>query len=89
MNAMETEASSKAIDSLINYETVKVHIFWQPLYYMYITGLTIYLFKQYFNNEELEAGRYDKYLKKYNHASLKTAVSKKFFLNYTMGVKQC
>ncbi len=39
----------------------------------------IYLFKQYFNNEELEASRYDKYLKKYNDASLKTAVSRKFF----------
>jgi hypothetical protein len=26
MNAMETEASSKAIDSLINYETVKVRL---------------------------------------------------------------
>lgn len=49
MNAMESEASSKAIDSLINYETVK-----------------------YFNNEKMEAERYDKYFAKYSAASLKT-----------------
>lgn len=29
---------------------------------------------QYFNNEELEADRYDKYLQKYSEASLKTGV---------------
>ncbi|KAL6069035.1 ATP-binding cassette sub-family B member 7, mitochondrial [Balamuthia mandrillaris] len=49
MNAMENEAASKAIDSLINYETVK-----------------------YFNNEELEAERYTKYLARHDAAALKT-----------------
>jgi ATP-binding cassette subfamily B (MDR/TAP) protein 7 len=52
MNAMETEAASKATDSLINYETVK-----------------------YFNNELLEADRYEKYLEKYDAAALKTQSS--------------
>lgn len=49
MNQAENEAGNKAIDSLINYETVK-----------------------YFNNEKFEAEEYDKSLKKYETASLKT-----------------
>jgi len=52
MNKSENEAGSKAIDSLINYETVK-----------------------YFNNEKFEAEQYDKVLKKYEEASLKTSTS--------------
>ncbi|KAK7070932.1 ATP-binding cassette sub- B member 7, mitochondrial [Halocaridina rubra] len=52
MNKAENEAGNRAIDSLINYETVK-----------------------YFNNERYEAEQYDRYLKKYETASLKTATS--------------
>ena len=52
MNELENQASSKAVDSLINYETVK-----------------------YFNNEKYEADEYDKSLKGYQHASLKTQTS--------------
>ncbi|XP_055378653.1 iron-sulfur clusters transporter ABCB7, mitochondrial isoform X2 [Condylostylus longicornis] len=52
MNQAENEAGNKAVDSLINYETVK-----------------------YFNNELYEAKRYDKVLKKYEDASLKTSSS--------------
>uniref|UniRef100_A0A1B6C5C3 Iron-sulfur clusters transporter ABCB7, mitochondrial n=2 Tax=Clastoptera arizonana TaxID=38151 RepID=A0A1B6C5C3_9HEMI len=52
MNQAENEAGNKAIDSLINYETVK-----------------------YFNNELYEAERYEKSLKKYEVASLKTSTS--------------
>ena len=52
MNELENRASSKAVDSLINYETVK-----------------------YFNNEEYEANEYDKSLKGYQQASLKTQTS--------------
>ncbi|XP_071547764.1 iron-sulfur clusters transporter ABCB7, mitochondrial-like [Panulirus ornatus] len=52
MNRAENEAGNKAIDSLINYETVK-----------------------YFNNEKYEADQYDKYQRKYERASLKTATS--------------
>ncbi|XP_037906065.1 ATP-binding cassette sub-family B member 7, mitochondrial isoform X2 [Hermetia illucens] len=52
MNQAENEAGNKAVDSLINYETVK-----------------------YFNNEHYEATRYDRVLKKYEAASLKTSTS--------------
>jgi len=52
MNKADTEAGNKAVDSLINYETVK-----------------------YFNNEAYEAGQYDKSLKKFETASLKTSTS--------------
>ncbi|CAL1548476.1 unnamed protein product [Lymnaea stagnalis] len=52
MNKADSEAGAKAIDSLINYETVK-----------------------YFNNEQYEADKYDKQLKKYEDSSLKTTVS--------------
>ncbi|XP_044727315.1 iron-sulfur clusters transporter ABCB7, mitochondrial [Chrysoperla carnea] len=49
MNRAENEAGNQAVDSLINYETVK-----------------------YFNNENYEAEKYDRALKKYEDASLKT-----------------
>ncbi|KAL7582268.1 hypothetical protein Lser_V15G42072 [Lactuca serriola] len=49
MNKADNDASTRAIDSLINYETVK-----------------------YFNNEQFEADEYDKYLKRYEDAALKT-----------------
>ncbi|KAK7300584.1 hypothetical protein RJT34_11431 [Clitoria ternatea] len=49
MNKADNDASTRVIDSLINYETVK-----------------------YFNNELYEADNYDKYLKKYEDAALKT-----------------
>lgn len=52
MNKAENEAGNKAVDSLINYETVK-----------------------YFNNESYEASRYDRVLKNYEDASLKTSTS--------------
>lgn len=55
MNKAENEAGNKAIDSLINFETVK-----------------------YFNNEKYEAEQYDKFLQKYEVASLKTASSLAF-----------
>ncbi|KAK7321438.1 hypothetical protein VNO77_32086 [Canavalia gladiata] len=49
MNKADNDASTRVIDSLINYETVK-----------------------YFNNEIYEADNYDKYLKRYEDAALKT-----------------
>lgn len=52
MNQAENEAGNKAVDSLINYETVK-----------------------YFNNEKYEAEKYDRVLKGYEDASLKTSSS--------------
>jgi len=58
MNKADNDAGNRAIDSLINYETVK-----------------------YFNNEDYEAREYDKYLKEYEIASLKTNWSLAF-LNF-------
>ncbi|KAL3882272.1 hypothetical protein ACJMK2_028634 [Sinanodonta woodiana] len=52
MNKAENAAGNIAVDSLINYETVK-----------------------FFNNEEYEANKFDKYLARYEEASLKTTTS--------------
>lgn len=52
MNESEGKASSRSIDSLINYETVK-----------------------YFNNEAHESRQYEKHMKRYQDASLKTSTS--------------
>ncbi|KAL6731290.1 hypothetical protein Aduo_002168 [Ancylostoma duodenale] len=59
MNQADNDAGNKAVDSLINYETVK-----------------------FFNNEKFEADRYDHFLKKFEHASLKTT-SSLALLNFT------
>ncbi len=53
MNAQDTDANQKAVDSLLNFETVK-----------------------YFNNEAMEAARYDGAMAKYETAALRT--------NYTL-----
>ncbi len=52
MNTADSRANTTAIDSLINYETVK-----------------------YFGNEEYEAQRYDKQMKIWERASIKSQVS--------------
>ena len=52
MNQMENQAAAKAVDSLINFETVK-----------------------YFNNEGLEARRYNQSLVGYEEAAVETATS--------------
>ena len=52
MNTADSEANSKAIDSLLNFETVK-----------------------YFGNEEHEAQRYDRGLKAYETAAVKSRTS--------------
>ncbi|OTF81365.1 ABC transporter sub-family B, mitochondrial-like protein [Euroglyphus maynei] len=58
MNKTENEAGARAIDSLINYETVK-----------------------YFNNEKYESDEYQKLLRKYTDASIRTTTSLSF-LNF-------
>ncbi|WP_319774148.1 ABC transporter ATP-binding protein/permease [Breoghania sp.] len=52
MNESDTDANSKAIDSLLNYETVK-----------------------YFNNERMEAARFDASMARYEGAATKTWTS--------------
>lgn len=83
MNQAENEAGNKAIDSLINYETVKVKKNKFSLYSEIFLQLSINLisFLQYFNNEKFEADRYDSALRKYETASLKTSTSLAF-LNF-------
>jgi ABC-type transport system involved in Fe-S cluster assembly fused permease/ATPase subunit len=61
-NESDTDANSKAIDSLLNYETVK-----------------------YFNNERLEAERFDRSMARYEAASTKTWTSLGW-LNFGQGV---
>lgn len=79
MNKAENEAGNKAIDSLINYETVKVKKGdFIALYNHFIQFLMmekLHFLIQYFNNERYEADRYDEALKKYQDASLKTSTS--------------
>ncbi len=52
MNQSDTDANSKAIDSLLNFETVK-----------------------YFNNEEMEAARFDRSMARYEGAAVRTWTS--------------
>jgi ATP-binding cassette, subfamily B, heavy metal transporter len=62
MNASDTEANTKAIDSLLNFETVK-----------------------YFNNEEMEAQRYDASMARYESAATKVWTSLGW-LNFGQGL---
>ncbi|MCX7305127.1 MAG: ABC transporter ATP-binding protein/permease [Hyphomicrobiales bacterium] len=62
MNDSDTEANTKAIDSLLNYETVK-----------------------YFNNEKMEAERFDRSMARYEKAATLTWVSIGW-LNFGQGV---
>lgn len=62
MNESDTEANTKAIDSLLNYETVK-----------------------YFNNEQMEAERFDHSMERYEAAATKTWTSLGW-LNFGQGL---
>ncbi|XP_006650034.1 ABC transporter B family member 25, mitochondrial isoform X1 [Oryza brachyantha] len=62
MNKAENASSTVAVDSLLNYETVK-----------------------YFNNDQFEVEKYDKYLKKYEDAALKTQ-SSLAYLNFGQNI---
>ncbi|MCR5859089.1 ABC transporter ATP-binding protein/permease [Mesorhizobium sp. J428] len=62
MNDSDTDANTKAIDSLLNFETVK-----------------------YFNNEQMEAARFDRSMARYEDAATKTWTSLGW-LNFGQGV---
>ena len=76
MNRADNEAGTKAVDSLINFETVKVQfsISLQTFFICYPLSLVSSVSK-YFNNENYEAERYDKSLALYERASYKTSTS--------------
>ncbi|MFN3548062.1 MAG: ABCB family ABC transporter ATP-binding protein/permease [Mesorhizobium sp.] len=62
MNDSDTDANTKAVDSLLNFETVK-----------------------YFNNEDMEARRFDRSMERYEDAATKTWTSLGW-LNFGQGV---
>ncbi len=71
MNESDTEAHSRAVDSLLNYETVK-----------------------YFNNEDLEARRFDSSMQRYERASVRAYTSLGVLnggqaLIFTIGMTAC
>ncbi|PTW60943.1 ATP-binding cassette subfamily B protein [Breoghania corrubedonensis] len=71
MNDSDTDANSKAIDSLLNYETVK-----------------------YFNNERMEAARFDVSMERYEGAAVKTWTSLAWLnmgqtVIFTLGMGAC
>lgn len=65
MNKADNDASTRAIDSLINYE-VKFHILLKK-FFACAAVLTEFYFSfqtvKYFNNEDYEAEKYDQFLK--------------------------
>lgn len=75
-NAADNKAATAAVDSLINYEAVKVssifHLFEQ---WLNISISPVLTGEQYFNNEKYEVARYDKALQQYEKASIKVATS--------------
>jgi ATP-binding cassette subfamily B (MDR/TAP) protein 7 len=70
MNKADNKAASASVDSLINYEAVKVG----ALNRLYIHWLTE-LHPQHFNNEKYEIDQYDRHLSEYERSSLKIATS--------------
>lgn len=75
MNKADNAASTKAVDSLINFETVKVTIFKCAFTNMVYSSFVHHNVYKYFNNEQHEADQYDKFLAMYETASLKTTTS--------------
>ncbi|KAJ9664834.1 Iron-sulfur clusters transporter atm1, mitochondrial [Coniosporium apollinis] len=80
-NAADNKAATVAVDSLINYEAVKVRPFSppfspasQPLAALFAPSFTDSI-PQYFNNEKYEVSRYDSALKSYEAASIRVATS--------------
>lgn len=57
-------AASSAVDSLINYEAVKVCTFLQ------FSSICLQSILQHFNNEKFEIAQYDAHLKQYEKSSV-------------------
>lgn len=70
-NAADNKAATVAVDSLINYEAVKVNSYLMSFVYICSNCISI----QHFNNEKYEIAQYDKHLSAYEKAALKIATS--------------
>ena len=84
MNKADNEASNRAVDSLINFETVKVRVYDCCL----SRSSDSAVFVQYFNNEAHEIARYDKTLSEYETASIKTQTSLAMLKYVSMSIGQ-
>ena len=78
-NKADNRSATVIVDSLINYEAVKVSI-WLSLFVSWT-----YVSLQNFNNEKFEIARLDKHLSAYEKASIKITTSLAF-LNAGQGV---
>ncbi|GEM09995.1 mitochondrial ABC transporter ATM [Rhodotorula toruloides] len=70
-NAADNRAATMSVDSLINYEAVKVPSSRQLSSSLSLTLLPV----QYFNNEAFEVAQYDRVMKDYTKASVKISTS--------------
>lgn len=74
-NAADNEAATTAVDSLINFEAVKVCSTLHHIANFSKVNPSKLAFPKFFNNEKYETEQYDKSLAKYEEASLKIATS--------------
>lgn len=78
-NSADNRAASVSVDSLINYEAVKVSVDCKLLDHASSDGnLPACLQSQHFNNEKFEIKQYDLAMKDYERASVKIATSLAF-----------
>ena len=68
-NKADNKAASVAVDSLINFEAVKVRDVSVQSHYFHSRR------EQHFNNEKYEIGQYDKHLSDYEKSSVKITTS--------------
>ena len=72
-NKADNKAATAAVDSLLNYEAVKVrNTFW------FLLKTTMLIVHQHFNNEMFEVAQYDKHLRTYEKSSIKITTSLAF-----------
>lgn len=65
MNKADNDASTRAIDSLINYEVMLMCISWKVFLGLQLIAFFLNLLQtvKYFNNEAFEAEQYDEFLR--------------------------
>lgn len=65
MNKADNDASTRAIDSLINYEVMLKCLSWKVFLWLQLNAFFLNLLQtvKYFNNEAFEAEQYDEFLR--------------------------